>query len=416
MELMIDLTPHKSIMEKISKTGYKLEDAIAELIDNAIDARKQEKLKITIKIREGKIIVQDNGKGMDQETAANSIKLGFSTKKGKLGEFGLGLKTSALSLGNKFTILTGVLESRFNYKIHYNLNDWLEKGDWKQHPMNVINKKELFGGGTKIIIEDLKVEISEKELTKLVKNISTRFGPFLKSREIEIYVNNIKCVPGEIKLTEEGRKEFNLDLGDIKVTGWYGFKLAEHMKSYYGFNTYRRNRLITIYDKLGISDIQKAKQIVGEVNIEGIPVTHDKKDWIRESSEFKKVERTLKELISSSDKKMRKIVSGMSANPGRIQGTVKIVNSFIGRDIEDLMKVKPGDILVTQMTRPDFLLSARRAGAIITDLGGVSSHAAILSREFNIPTIVGTENATKLLKDGQKVIVDATEGVVYENK
>lgn len=113
---------------------------------------------------------------------------------------------------------------------------------------------------------------------------------------------------------------------------------------------------------------------------------------------------------------MRKIISGLTANPGRVEGTVRIVNSFIGRDLEELTKVKEGDILVTQMTRPDLLLSARRARAIITDLGGATCHAAILAREFNIPTIVGTDDATTTLKDGQRIIVDATEGAVYENE
>ena len=75
-----------------------------------------------------------------------------------------------------------------------------------------------------------------------------------------------------------------------------------------------------------------------------------------------------------------------------------------------------GDILVTQMTRPDMLFHLQKAGAIITDFGGVLSHAAILSREFGIPCITGTQTATTTLRDGQEIIVDANEGVIYNGE
>ena len=77
-------------------------------------------------------------------------------------------------------------------------------------------------------------------------------------------------------------------------------------------------------------------------------------------------------------------------------------------------KVKRGDIIVTEMTRPHFLLAIRRSGGIVTDLGGTLCHAAIVAREFNIPAIVGTKQATQVLKDGQRIIIDANEGNIYE--
>ena len=67
------------------------------------------------------------------------------------------------------------------------------------------------------------------------------------------------------------------------------------------------------------------------------------------------------------------------------------------------------------MTRPHFLLAIRRAGGIVTDLGGNLCHAAIVAREFNIPAVVGTQTATALLRDGQKVILDGNEGYIYED-
>ncbi|MEM0057547.1 MAG: phosphoenolpyruvate synthase [Candidatus Bathyarchaeia archaeon] len=82
---------------------------------------------------------------------------------------------------------------------------------------------------------------------------------------------------------------------------------------------------------------------------------------------------------------------------------------------EEAAKVmQKGDILVTDMTNPDYVPFMKLAGAIVTDKGGVTCHAAIVSRELGIPCVVGTENATKLMVTGEKYTVDARSGVVYE--
>jgi phosphohistidine swiveling domain-containing protein len=75
-------------------------------------------------------------------------------------------------------------------------------------------------------------------------------------------------------------------------------------------------------------------------------------------------------------------------------------------------RLQPGEILVASMTSPEFIDAIRKAGAIVTDVGGLTSHAAVVARELNIPCIVGTKHATKVLKDGDLVEVDATNGVV----
>ena len=78
----------------------------------------------------------------------------------------------------------------------------------------------------------------------------------------------------------------------------------------------------------------------------------------------------------------------------------------------EVNKVEQGDILVASMTSPDYVPAMRRAGAIITDEGGVMCHAAIVSRELGIPCVVGTKFATKLLKDGDLVEVNANHNSV----
>lgn len=100
-------------------------------------------------------------------------------------------------------------------------------------------------------------------------------------------------------------------------------------------------------------------------------------------------------------------VAGMVAYPGKIKGTASVILS--PRHIADMHQ---GDILITTMTSVDFVPAMRMASAIITDIGGITSHAAIVSRELKIPCIVGTKNATKIFQTGDEVIVDGEKGIV----
>jgi len=98
---------------------------------------------------------------------------------------------------------------------------------------------------------------------------------------------------------------------------------------------------------------------------------------------------------------------GKSASAGTVRGKVcKII------DINKLDKMVEGTILVTKITNPMFVPVMKKAIAIITDEGGIFCHAAIIAREFGIPCIVGTKNATKLFSDGQEVEVDASKGII----
>jgi phosphohistidine swiveling domain-containing protein len=99
--------------------------------------------------------------------------------------------------------------------------------------------------------------------------------------------------------------------------------------------------------------------------------------------------------------------TGQCAFPGRVQGRVKIVNS-----VGDMHKFSAGDIIVSSTTTPDFLPIMKISSAIISEHGGVICHAAITSRELKIPCVVGVKKATKHLKDGDLVEVDAEKGLV----
>jgi pyruvate,water dikinase len=103
------------------------------------------------------------------------------------------------------------------------------------------------------------------------------------------------------------------------------------------------------------------------------------------------------------------MAQGMGASPGVATGQVKVVH-----DMSDLNKVEKGDILITKMTSPDMVPAMKKAAAIVTDEGGLTCHAAIVSRELGVPCIVGTGNITTLVKDGDIITVDASHGKVFK--
>ncbi|UXM84034.1 phosphoenolpyruvate synthase [Methanococcus aeolicus] len=114
---------------------------------------------------------------------------------------------------------------------------------------------------------------------------------------------------------------------------------------------------------------------------------------------------------SSEDAGGNIILKGIGASPGTASGTVKILNK-----IEEIDKIKEGDILVTKMTTPDMVPAMKKASAIVTNDGGLTCHAAIISRELGTPCVVGTKKATDVLKEGTIITIDGEKGVVYEGE
>lgn len=122
----------------------------------------------------------------------------------------------------------------------------------------------------------------------------------------------------------------------------------------------------------------------------------------------KKAKPTVEKVASAAAAKV--VVKGLAASPGVVHGEAKVCLTL--EDAKKLMQ--KGDILITRMTDPDWVPYMRLASAIITNEGGMTAHAAIVSRELGIPCIVGTREATKVMETGRDYTVDARTGVVYE--
>ncbi len=207
--------------------------------------------------------------------------------------------------------------------------------------------------------------------------------------KLTIYPKKISCQEWQlVKNTKDGNDEINIKIplqpsqrNQQKITDddiLHLAKLGRQIEDHYQFP----------------QDIEWAKENGNLFVLQARPVT------------------TIKETANDSAEIQAPVLfSGTSASPGIASGPVCII-----ADASEIDKIKDGEILVTSMTTPDFVPAMKRAAAIVTNRGGRTAHAAIVSRELGTPCIVGAERATSLLNDGQVITVDGTNGKIYDGK
>ena len=136
-----------------------------------------------------------------------------------------------------------------------------------------------------------------------------------------------------------------------------------------------------------------------------IPITQNVPPYVNND-----VSTMIPNALEEATKNMTAILTGVPASVGVISGKVRIII-----DPAHMDELQPGEVLVTDITHPNWAPIMKKASAIVTNMGGNTSHAAIVSRELKIPAIVGTQIATRILKTGEYITVDGGKGIVYEN-
>jgi len=279
----------------------------------------------------------------------------------------------------------------------------LEKCKDKEYIKDLINEfLDLFLELKEYYVGNKKIE-SVKDLKKLYKKYS-----FVWGYTAVIFIIPLFDVDSGLKeLAEEAREqtqEYNESIENIfkkalerffpKLKGKTRFILPDEVwnnkikdKNYIEILKQREKGYVFYKNKIYTEDLKK--------NLENLNIElEDKKSVISGDVEINENE-----------------IKGQPAFKGKVRGKVKVVMSF-----KEVTKVKKGDVLVTAMTMPKYLPAMKKAAAFITDEGGVTCHAAIVSRELKKPCIVGTKIATKVLKDNDLVEVDAENGVVRKLK
>lgn len=300
-----DGTPDPSMMPKSGKTGYSFSQSISELVDNSLDERiPRKQLTVDIRIGTDNILVIDNARGMDKEKLKTSMILAKANKaKNKLGIYGLGLKTSCVNLGNYFEVISKNGTNK-TYKTWWDKSEWETKDDWKIPIDAVEQPSEINHHGTIVKVKDLRIKTGNK-INRLRADLGRRFAPFIDQRVVEIKVNNKKCkamLPKIIPKTKEGivvKTKYGV------ITGWVALLKSSSQGGKYGFRTFRNGRMITYNDKFGFSPHPTLARIVGELHLNYVPVTTDKRGWEVESEEYIDAERQVAKALKDIKSKAR---------------------------------------------------------------------------------------------------------------
>lgn len=244
-------------------------------------------------------------------------------------------------------------------------------------------------------IKDNLVEISKKH---------KKIYDLCKSKELEELSKQLQKVALDrysLKHVWSGIEYMCLHLLQ-ELSDRIGLKIEDFVKTYSFTDIYK---FLDTNEKLSSSEVKDRKKCTIFHFIDGNFNYHYGEEGL-------KLKNKLLELKKEKEPE-EELVKGSIANKGRVTGRVRLVNvRDLRHFVEDSKKFKKGEILVTTMTSPIMVPIIEKAGAIVTVEGGICSHAAVISREFGIPCIVGIGNATKVLKDGDIIEVDANNGVV----
>ena len=294
MHKTVDITPDKSLVSKLGRTGYRTEQAVAELIDNSIDARLDGKtrIRVTLDFRMGRITVSDDGRGMNAKALADAFTIARETGGTGLGRFGMGMKSACSSLGKVFTVTTTEAGSGAELTAEYDEEEWLgdDSRGWESFAIaeNATDKKSH---GTTVVVSNLRVPLYPNQAPNFRSRFGVRYGPYMEGGQVEITVNGRACKPARQDLREGTRREIAADLpGGRKIRGWVGALDKRSAKGDYGIHLYWNGRLIKSHAKFGVRDHPEVAGVVGALSLDHVPVNFHKTGFIEESPLYAEAE------------------------------------------------------------------------------------------------------------------------------
>jgi Histidine kinase-, DNA gyrase B-, and HSP90-like ATPase len=205
---IVDITPDLSLMEKLGSVGFAPEEALAEFVDNSIDALYDENggsrairgpAVVSLSLQPERLVISDSSCGI--KDFDNCLRSAWSEKKGgqTLGQFGLGMKTAAMSLGRRVTIRSKRLGETSEYRTTLDLGEWYKGGHWSLLVEDYDAKKA--DHYTEITIEELHVN-PQLYLHDLSDRLGERFGPLIEDGQVEILVNDRKVTTEPISFLD----------------------------------------------------------------------------------------------------------------------------------------------------------------------------------------------------------------------
>jgi hypothetical protein len=247
--------------------------------------------------------MSDDAAGMNKAQLADAVRLAKSSKKNKLGQYGLGLKAACVAMGSRFTIDTRPPNSPETYRVVWDSEEWNRKGQWT-FDIETLPAKPDGSHGTVITVEKLKVRPGGKVAT-LRTDLGRRFAPFIRRGMAVVRVDGKDVQAPKIDYLEDPTLKvsnpgvFEVFLSDgSRVHGTVGLMSSSSQRGYYGFDTFRYSRMITTFDKFCFTPHPTLARVVGELHMDNVPVTSNKREWIKESDLYQEAVKKVREAIA----------------------------------------------------------------------------------------------------------------------
>jgi hypothetical protein len=329
----IDATPDPTLMDKVGQTGYSLSEMVAEIGDNSIDAAAEgQPVEIDVDLGETYIRITDNALGMTKAQLTDAVRLGKSSKKNKLGQYGLGLKAACVAMGSKFTIDTRPPNSPETFRVIWDSDEWAAKGNWT-FDIETLPASPKASHGTVITVEKLKVRAGGKIATLRV-DLGRRFAPFIRRGMATVRVDSKAVHAPKIDYLQDATLKvpnpgtFDITLTDgSRVHGSVGLMASSSQRGFYGFDTFRYGRMITTFDKFCFTHHPTLARIVGEIHMDNVPVTSNKREWIKES-----------ELYEEAVKKVRQAIAPYMAESRRLAQSKEVHETPADKAMKERVK------------------------------------------------------------------------------
>ncbi len=278
-------------------------------------------------------------------------------------------------------------------------------------------KKEL-----SIILE--RKRLSKTSITKFFRLLSKMFTYYSKmdfqfTNLAYLYKTENVILSNNLKLLSEFKDNARVWINEIALTDDSEFKrLIKKLSEQFGISTtqienYRIVDLIELFNDSRVSEELMNKRKDSYT----IFVKNNRVNYLEGEDSYNQIETYSK----FENEQVEKILKGQIANKtkSKIKGQARVINvdySDFSKMEDEMNAMKQGEILISEFTAPELMNAIEKASAIVTDLGGMLSHAAIISRERGIPCLVATKSASKAFHDGENVIVDLERGIIMSDE
>lgn len=362
----INITPDTRLPKEI-RTNLKPQEAIGELVANSFDARLNEEiLNVSIDLRDNRIVVIDNGKGMPFEILEKALCIAVDMSKyskrreDAKGHFGMGFKTACATLGDIYEIYTKPFGENVEYHVEFDLEEFAKKSAWEiviedRKPSKTSPLKENTHG-TAFVIR--RLYNSDSPISAVLEYMGEAFKYHIEKGDIITVIDEngeYQAKPKSYSFLKGTKVNIDEKFGPnnkYHITGWVAIDSQTHNNGVYGFNIFRKGQLILPHDQNWIPSHLMTSRIIGEVNMDFLSSTFYKQG-LQENDDWKNVTKHMKQFLKGVIAASRELSKkGNINNPTERTRIVKKLNNEYNIKNDDTVET---DDAFTHHDSPDIL-------------------------------------------------------------